>query len=496
MKPYLFFFYASCLTLLLLFGGCSDDSELPSGTDSEWKPIEVASCRAQLGVNKVTRTSPSLTEIKTGALGLYRKKSENYEALENIRYEYKEATDVMAARWESTAQAIYVNAKMADIYAIYPYMEINGEPTNEHSFNGTSITGMHQQRYYSDSRNEIMISRTCPANNRAPRLELIMQHIYSRLTVRIKNETTDTLRIKALTIQPKATYTTEASVNVSETTPTPVQTQTSSDGYPFPFNEMDTVYTKGIASNAVDESIEMIWIPQSFTANTEITIVVSGNSLPLPEITLTATIPQAHLPKLEQGTQHIISLLVKGTTVSGSVTKPTLTVVDEYDPFEENKLPSYTLPPVNVGGIYVATGNVFNYYHTNLLQTWYTFSGKSGGVFGSTPVATFTQTEVNSADPCQKVGPNWHTPSAEQLKTIMNAKVGSRTSLTDRGTTSYGWYVGAENSGAFFAENYKYLSRDGGYLNVTSDGMTYVESAGTTAYTVRCVSDTQYGTPN
>lgn len=501
MKPYLFFFYASCLTLLLLFGGCSDDSELPSGTDSEWKPIEVASCRAQLGVNKVTRTSPSLTEIKIGALGLYRKKSENYEALENIRYEYKEATDVMAARWEAddATKAIYVNAATADIYAIYPYMAINGDPTYGYSFDGNSITGMHQQRYYSDSRNEIMISGTCPANNRAPRLELIMQHIYSRLTVRIKNETTDTLRIKALTIQPKAAYTTEASVNVSETTLTPVQTKTSSDGYPFPFNEMDTVYTKGIASNAVDESIEMIWIPQSFTADTEITIVVSGNSLPLPEITLTATIPQKDLPKLEQGTQHIISLLVKGTTVSGSVTKPTLTVVDEYDPFEENKLPSYTLPPVNVGEVYVATGNVFSYYHTNLLQTWYTFSGKSGGVFGALPrTTTFTQEQVKNDDPCQKVGPNWRTPSAEQLKTIMNAKVGSRTSLSDRGTNNSGWYVGVANSttGVFFAENCKYLSRDGGYLNVTSGGMTYVESAGTAAYTVRCVSDTKYGTPN
>lgn len=499
MKPYLFFFYASCLTLLLLFGGCSDDSELPSGTDSEWKPIEVASCRAQLGVNKVTRTSPSLTEIKIGALGLYRKATNGYTALDNVRYTYKEATEDMAARWESddATKAIYVNAVTADIYAIYPYMEIDGVPTNGHSFDGTFITGMHQQRYYSDSRNEIMISGTCPANNRAPRLELIMQHIYSRLTVRIKNVTNETLLLKSLTIKPKAAYTTEARVNVSETTPTPVQTQTSSDGYPFPFNEMDTVYTKGIASNAVDESIGMIWIPQSFTADIEITIVVSG-AKSLPQTTLTATIPQAHLPKLEQGTQHIISLLVKRTTVSGSVTKPTLTVVDEYDPFEENKLPSYTLPPVNVGGVYVATGNVFSYYHTILLQTWYTFSGKSGGVFGNSPVTTFTQTQVNSADPCQEVGPNWHTPSAEQLKTIMNAKVGSRTSLSDRGTTNSGWYVGVENStsGVFFAENCQYLSKDGGYLNVTSTGITYVEPAGDSFYTVRCVSDTQYGTPN
>ena len=80
----------------------------------------------------------------------------------------------------------------------------------------------------------------------------------------------------------------------------------------------------------------------------------------------------------------------------------------------------------------------------------------------------------------------------------MNAKTGSRTSLSDRGTTNYGWYVGVTNgatgdfTGVFFAENYQYLSRDGGYLNVTSTGMTYVESAGTAAYTIRCVSDTKY----
>uniref|UniRef100_UPI0025F3D6BD hypothetical protein n=1 Tax=uncultured Bacteroides sp. TaxID=162156 RepID=UPI0025F3D6BD len=124
-----------------------------------------------------------------------------------------------------------------------------------------------------------------------------------------------------------------------------------------------------------------------------------------------------------------------------------------------------------------------------------TFSGKSGGVFGGSRVTTFSQAEVNSADPCQEVGPNWHTPSAAQLKIIMNAKTGNRISLTDWNTTNYGFYVGnSSTDGAFFAEGYKYLSRDGGYLSVTSSGMSYEESAGSSSYTVRCVSDTKYGT--
>lgn len=322
MKPTCSFFYASCLSLLLLFGGCTERSELLGGTDTEWKPIEISSCRAQLGADVITRAS-ALAEIKAGTLGLYRKATNGYTALNNVRYTYHEATLETAAQWMSddASKAIYVNAATANIYALYPYMEIGGATTNGHGFDGTYVTGMHQQRYYSDSQNEVMISGEVPANNRAPRLELVMRHIYSRLTVRIKNVTSETLLFKSLTLKPKAAYTTVARVDISKTDLTPEQTSTSSNGYSFPFEVKDEIYANGIASDAVDESIEMIWIPQTFAADMEITIVFSGTKS-LKETTLTATLPRAHLPKLDPATRYTLPLLVAHATIiiGGSVT--------------------------------------------------------------------------------------------------------------------------------------------------------------------------------
>lgn len=316
------FFYVSCLTLLLLFGGCSEQSELPSGTHLEWKPIEVNSCRVPLGADVVTRAS-ALTEIKGGTIGLYRKPINGYTALNNVRYTYHEATSETGAQWMSddASKAIYVNAATASIYALYPYMEIGGAATNGHGYDGTYVTDMRQQRYYSDSRNEVMISGEVPANNRVPRLELVMKHIYSRLTLRIRNITTETIFLKSLTLKPKEAYTTEARVNVSTTALTPERTNTSLDGYNFPFEADDEICTKGIFSGAVDESIEMLWIPQTFTADMEITIVVSGAES-LKETTFIATLPQAHLPKLVQATRYTLPLQISPATIiiGGSVT--------------------------------------------------------------------------------------------------------------------------------------------------------------------------------
>lgn len=329
-------FYATCLSLMFLFNGCEEGSELTGETDAGWKPIEVASCRAQLGVSGVTRAS-SLTEIKTGTLGLYRKATNEYTALNNVRYTYKKATTTTAARWESdnATDAIYVNAKTADIYAVYPYMAIDGEPTNGHQFDGTNVTGMHQQRYYSDSRNEVMISGDSPANNRAPRLELEMKHIYSRLSLHIENSSEQTYIIKSLTLQPKAEYTTEAKVAISASSPMPEKTAGSTQGYSFPFEQTDVVYTKGIAPATTDESVEMIWIPQSFSADMEITIVVGVAADTQQTLwTVTATLPQAHLPQLLPATKYILPLKISSfpaTLTIGGVTEQAWNAVDMGD---------------------------------------------------------------------------------------------------------------------------------------------------------------------
>lgn len=253
--------------------------------------------------------------------------------------------------------------------------------------------------------------------------------------------------------------------------------------------------------------MDMLWIPQSLSG-IKITIVLHFNgedAATTPELnnTLSVTIPKDKLAELRQGTQHIIPLLVKGTTVTVNNTTnllPVLVPGDEIDPFEEKKLTSFTLPPVEVSeGLYVATGNVYRYFDDALNDYWYTFSSKSGNMYGasSTRTAAFSQDDLEkTGDPCEKVGPNWRTPKGHELEAIAGKRVGSNTNLTDV-TSASGWYVGMadKDKGVFFPTG-SYLSSDGGYLSVTSGGVTYnpTVASSTTKYTVRCISDTKYGT--
>lgn len=483
--------------ILLLLAGCSDTQE-PIEVDGFPVPVEIET--ASLTGEVETRAS-DVKNLEQGSIGLYRTKDNDYAAIDNTPYSYTEG------KWTSADPAdeiktIFVDHRNATLYGYYPYAptpDANGTVFNLSLKRFTEVDAL----FYTGDMTNI--------TNRNTALKMQLKPAYSRLTFRLKNYNLPDCVISSMTITPTTagnTFITDGTIDIHHATPTVTKGTTTITEYEFPFKTAgenadaatiaaaDSITVKGIATGQTDETMDMLWIPQNLSG-IKITIVLhfNGESVtPETANTLSVTIPSSSLSALQQGTQHIIPLLVKGTTISGSVTKPTLTVIDAYDPFEENKLTSYTLPPVEVNGVYVATGNVFCYHHDLLDQIWYTFSGKSGGVFGGSRVTTFTQAQVNSADPCQEVGPNWHTPSAEQLKTIMNAKTGSRTSLKDWGTTNSGWYVGVANSttGVFFAENYKYLSRDGGYLNVTSTGMTYEESAGTSAYTIRCVSDIKY----
>lgn len=484
--------------ILLFLAGCSDTQE-PIEVDGFPVPVEIET--ASLTGEVETRAS-DVKNLEQGSIGLYRTADNDYAPIDNTPYSYTEGKWTSAAPTDK-AKTIFVDHRNATLYGYYPYAatpDANGTVFNLSLKRFTEADAL----FYTGDMTNI--------TNRNTALKMQLKPAYSRLTFRLKNYNLPDCVISSMTITPTiGTFITDGTIDIHHTTPTVTKGSTTITEYKFPFKTAggnagdatiaaDSITVKGIATGQTDETMDMLWIPQNLSG-IKITIVLHFNgedvdTTPSLNNTVSVTISQDKLSQLQQGTQHIIPLLVKGTTISGSITIPELTTVEASDPFEENKLTSYTLPPVDVNGVYVATGNVFSYYHTALDQTWYTFSGKSGGVFGGSRVITFTQAQVNSADPCQEVGPNWHTPSAEQLKSIMNAKTGNRTSLSDKGTSSYGWYVGAASSttGVFLAEGYKYLSHNGGYLNVTSTGMTYVEDAGTSSYTVRCVSDTKYGT--
>lgn len=477
--------------ILLLLAGCSDMQE-PIEVDGFPVPVEIETASL---TGEVETRAADVKNLEQGSIGLYRTAENDYAPLDNIPYEYAEGKWTSSAPTDK-AKTIFVDHRNATLYGYYPYAvtpDANGTVFNLSLRRFTEADAL----FYTGNMTNI--------TNRNTALKMQLKPAYSRLTFRLKNYNLPDCVISSMTITPTTagdTFITDGTIDIHQVKPTVTQGTATATKYEFPFKtagaDADNITVKGIATGQTDETMDMLWIPQNLSG-IKITIVLhfngeDVNATPSLNNTVSVTIPQDKLSQLQQGTQHIIPLLVKGTTISGTVTIPELTTVEASDPFEEDKITSYTLPPVDVNGVYVATGNVFSYYHSTLNQTWYTFSGKSGGVFGGSRVTTFTQAQVNNADPCLEVGPNWHTPSAEQLKTIMNAQTGSRTSLTDWNTTNYGWYVGAPNSTdrVFFGEGYKYLSNDGGYLNVTSTGMTYEEPAGTSAYTVRCVSDIKY----
>lgn len=475
--------------LALLLAGCSDTQE-PVEVIGFPVPVEIQT--ASITGEVETRAS-DVQNLEQGSIGLYRTTDNDYAAINNTPYSYTDGKWTSADPEDNT-KTVFVDHRSATLYGYYPYSATPDATGTVFNLGLKRFTESDALFYTGDITG---------VTNRNTALKMQLKPAYSRLTFRLKNYNLPDCVISSMTVTPTSgTFITDGTIDIHAAGPTVTKGSATTASYAFPFvtagDTADSITVKGIATGQWDQTMDMLWIPQPLSSfKVTIHLHFSGEDIdttPSVDNTVSVTIPSSSLSALQQGTQHIIPLLVKGTTISGSVTKPTLTVVDPYDPFEENKLPSYTLPPVDVNGVYVATGNVFSYYDNILDSNWYTFSGGSGGVFGDNRITTFTQAQANSADPCQEVGPNWHTPTAEQLKTIMNAKTGSRTSLSDRGTNNYGWYVGVANSttGVFFAENYQYLSRDGGYLNVTSTGMTYVESAGTAAYTIRCVSDTKY----
>lgn len=488
--------------ILLLLAGCSDTQE-PIEVDGFPVPVEIETASL---TGEVETRAADVKNLEQGSIGLYRTAENDYAAIDNTPYSYTEG------KWTSAdprdkAKTIFVDHRNATLYGYYPYAATPDASGTVFNLRLKRFTEEDALFYTGDMTN---------ITNRNTALKMQLKPAYSRLTFRLKNYNLPDCVISSMTITPTAsgaTFITNGTIDIHHATPTVTQGSPAIAKYDFPFKTAgadaddttiaaaDSITVKGIGTGQTDETMDMLWIPQNLSG-IKITIVLhfNGESVtPETANTLSVTISQDKLSQLQQGTQHIIPLLVKGTTISGSITMPSLSVVEAYDPFEEDKITSYTLPPVDVNGVYVATGDVFCYHHDLLDQIWYTFSGKSGGIFGSTKnrVTSFSQEDVKK-DPCQKVGPNWHTPSAEQLKTIMNAKTGNHSSLSDRGTSNSGWYVGKANStdGVFFVDNYKYLSRDGGYLNVTSTGMTYVDAveSSTTKYTVRCVSDTKYGT--
>lgn len=493
--------------MILLLAGCS---ETPEPVELVGFPLPVEIETARLAGEVETRAS-DVKDLKQGAIGLFRTTDNGYDAIDNTPYSYTDGKWTSGDSKDNT-KTIFVDHRNATLYGYYPYAATPDASGTVFNLSLKRFADADALFYTGDMTN---------ITNRNTSLEMQLKPAYSRLTFRLKNHNLPNCVISKMTIEPTTgTFITDGTIDIHAVTPAVVKGSKTASEYVFPFKTAaagadaatiaaaDTITTTGIATGKSDETMDMLWIPQSLSG-IKITIVLHFNgedadTTPLLNNALSVTIPSAKLAELQQGTQHIIPLLVKGTTVTVNNTTnllPVLVPGDEIDPFEEDKLTSFTLPPVEVSeGLYVATGNVYRYFDEGLQADWYTFSSKSGNMYGAsaTRTAAFTQAEVQNkeGDPCYQVGPNWRTPKGHELEAIANAVAGNYTSLTDV-TSANGWYVGVANKekGVFFPTG-SYLSSDGGYLSVTSGGVTYnpTVASSTTKYTVRCISDTKYGT--
>lgn len=490
--------------MILLLAGCS---ETPEPVELVGFPLPVEIETARLAGEVETRAS-NVKDLKQGAIGLFRTTDNGYAAIDNTPYSYTDGKWTSGDSKDNT-KTIFVDHRKATLYGYYPYAATPDASGTVFNLGLKRFTDADALFYTGDMTN---------ITNRNTSLEMQLKPAYSRLTFRLKNHNLPNCVISKMTIAPTTgTFITDGTIDIHTAMPKVTQGSHTASEYDFPFKTAagadaatiaaaDSITGRGIATGKSDETMDMLWIPQSLSG-IKITIVLHFNgedaaTTPQLNNTLSVTIPSAKLAELQQGTQHIIPLLVKGTTVTVNNTNllPVLVPGDEIDPFEEKKLTSFTLPPVEVSeGLYVATGNVYRYYDEALSDYWYTFSSKSGNMYGASSkrTAAFSQDDLKTTgDPCWQVGPNWRTPKGHELEVIVGKKVGSYTSLTDI-TSANGWYVGVANKekGVFFPVG-SYLSSDGGYLNVTSSGVTYnsTVASSTTKYTVRCISDTKYGT--
>ena len=486
----------------LLLSACTADADGPvpeEKVDTTERPLTVT---AQLEAEVVTRATA--TALETGTLAVFRKTTNGYAALNNIPYTWN-TTD---KKWKSAdaadkAKTIYVNHQDADVYAYYPYNSARGTNT---SFNLT------MGRNTPDAT--MLYSATQKVNNRTALATFAMKSGYSRITFRLLNMNLPYCLIKSASVTFASAMKTQGTIDISAATPTTTAGTATSSSYAFPLSTPDSIYSSGIGTGKWDETLDLLMIPGQSVPQMTISVQLTLSGM-LTNAKTSVTIPSGTISgTLVQGKQYIIPLLVKGTTISFASNKvPDIGANTEQDPYGEDKLTAYTLPPVTLAdGLNVATGNLY-YYTSKLINTsqnpnyeldgnvnnWYCFAARNGKQWvekdqGGSLKSTFG----TSPDLCVRLGTNWRMPTKAELQQISNLTK-TTGSCNDSGTGAVsGVWVGSYNSSqgnyqksAVFFTPGTYISSDGGSLTVTTSGITY-SASGATSGLVRCVSNQKY----
>ena len=483
-------------TMLFLFGGCGAGetdpwtNSLPDNpTDTAERPLNVS---AQLEASVTTRAAGNL---ETGTLAVYRKTTNGYAGLNNIPYTWDDATK----SWKSAGatdktKTIYVDHRDAEVYAYYPYESSRGANT---------VFNLNMARNTPDKT--MLYSSSQSVNNRTATATFAMKSGYSRLTFRIQNTNLPSYRITKATATFASAVKNAGTIDISAATPTTIGSG-SVGSYVFPLTAGDSIFDTGIGTAKYDETCDLLMIPgQSVPAITfAIELSMPGASSKFASIS--ATIPAGTVSgNLVQGKQYIIPLLLSGTTLTFNQNiSPVLPDAEDQDPFGEDKLTAYTLPPVTVNGLNVATGNLY-YYESDIIgsdqnpnyildgkNNWYCFAGRSGKQYVETK-KTATSTFIKDNERCGRLGSNWYCPSASELQTLAGAIRSSYQSYSESGASASGYWIGATSTNktsAIFLQAGNYVAKDGGYLQVNSSGITF--QSGDITGLVRCLSDKAY----
>lgn len=474
---------------ILFLSACGDETGgLTNEVDTTERLLIVA---AQMHTEVMTRTA---TELKEGSIGVFRKTANGYGALNNVCYTWNNTTQ----RWES-ADEIYVDNRNAEVYAYYPYSS---------SRDNNTVFNLSMQRYTPETAIEFY-SGTQQVNNSTALVNFAMKSGYSRITFRLLNKNLSACRIKQFKIDFNSNIKADGSIDISTANPTVSSTATTVATYSIGLTDNDSIYKTGIDPGQTDETIDLLMIPEQNMPDININVLIDNAPA-------SVTIPaSAFSGALEQGKQYIIPLIiVQGGTAITFDTKqiPGLGPNTVKDPYEDNKLTVYTLPPVILSeNLQIATGNLY-YYESQIINAnknpnysldgknnWYRFATRNGQMWtgpGEENVILynkFTYTPSMS-DYCQRVGSNWKIPTGIQLQELSSlAKING--TCNDGGSNVSGWWIGAYNTGdasyqknAIFLTNGTYLASDNGYLTVNGSGVTYTASVAPANSFIRCIN--------
>lgn len=488
----------------LLLSACTADADGPvpeADVDTTERPLTVT---AQLEAEVETRAASTTTSaLETGTLAVFRKTTNGYAALNNIPYVW----DTTDKKWKSAnaadkAKTIYVNHQNAEVYAYYPYKSAQGSST---TFNLT------MGRNTPDAT--MLYSATQNVNNRTALATFAMKSGYSRITFRLLNMNLPYCLIKSASVTFGSAMKTQGTIDISAATPTTTATTVTNNSYSFSLTA-DSIYKTGIGTGKWDETLDLLMIPGQSVPQMTISVQLTLSGM-LSNATTSVTIPSSAISgNLVQGKQYIIPLLVKGTTISFDSNKvPDIGANTDKDPYGEDKLTAYTLPPVALApNLNVATGNLY-YYTSAIISTaqnpnyvldgdvnnWYCFAARNGKMWVEKDKSA-TSTFSGTSDLCARLGTNWRMPTKAELQQIstLTQKAGS---CNDSGTGSVdGVWVGNYDSSltdvnyqttAVFFTPGIYISSDGGYLTVSKTSISYSASGATTG-SVRCVSTQKY----